>query len=110
MEQKVKRCPKLQGGHNGKDSNNGNNGDSDGNNQNLCTHFTYPLPFTFSLPVTSMHIPWPSFSLALFSLYKLLVRSAQDVPGIEDEDLVFHHGMAMMAKNIQNHLGAVRGQ
>ena len=32
------------------------------------------------------------------------------MPGIEDEDLVFHRDMATMAKNIQNHLGAVRGQ
>ena len=35
---------------------------------------------------------------------------AQEVPGKEDEDLVFHRGMATMAKNIQNHLGAVCGQ
>ena len=30
--------------------------------------------------------------------------------GEEDEDLVFHRGMATMAKNVQNHLGAVHGQ
>ena len=36
--------------------------------------------------------------------------STQEVLGEEDEDLVFHHGMATMAKNVQNHLGAVCGQ
>ena len=36
--------------------------------------------------------------------------SAQGVLEKEDEDLVFHRGMATMAKNVQNHLGAVRGQ
>ena len=38
------------------------------------------------------------------------LSSAQEVPGKEDEDLVFHCGMATMAKNVQNHLGAVCGQ
>ena len=36
--------------------------------------------------------------------------STQEVLGKEDKDLVFHRGMATIAKNIQNHLGAVRGQ
>ena len=36
--------------------------------------------------------------------------SAQEVSGNKDEDLVFHHGMAMMAKNVLNHLRAVHGQ
>ena len=35
---------------------------------------------------------------------------AQGVLEKEDEDLVFHRGMATMAKNVQNHLGAVCGQ
>ena len=36
--------------------------------------------------------------------------STQEVLGDEDEDLVFHRRMATMAKNVQNHLGVVRGQ
>ena len=36
--------------------------------------------------------------------------SIQEVPEKEDEDLVFHRGMATMAMNVQNHLVAVRGQ
>ena len=36
--------------------------------------------------------------------------STPKVLGEEDEDLVFHCGMATMAKNVQNHLGVVRGQ
>ena len=34
----------------------------------------------------------------------------QEVLGGEDEDLIFHRRMATMAKNVQNHLGAVCGQ
>ena len=36
--------------------------------------------------------------------------SAQEVSGEKDEDLVFHHGMATMVKNVLNHLGVVHGQ
>ena len=36
--------------------------------------------------------------------------STQEVSEEKDEDLVFHHGMATMVKNVLNHLGAVRGQ
>ena len=36
--------------------------------------------------------------------------STQEVSRNEDEDLVFPHGMATMAKNVLNHLGAVCGQ
>ena len=64
--------------------------------------------------------------IALRSVTPLqLVEEDQDVPmrppgigwsltqealGEKDEDLVFHSGMAMIAKNVLNHLGAVRGQ
>ena len=36
--------------------------------------------------------------------------STQEVSGEKDKDLVSHNGMATMAKNVSNHLGAVRGQ
>ena len=76
--------------------------------------------------VTPPLAAWSPSIVALRSITPLqLVDEEQDVPmrppGIswsltqevseeKDEDLVFHSGMATMAKNVLNHLGVVRGQ